>query len=75
MGSDVRFRWRKSSDSGENGERVELGAAWRKSSHSGENGACVELGNVGAVRDSKNPTGPRIGVDLDTFVRWVKTDR
>jgi hypothetical protein len=37
---------------------------WRKSSYSGEGGGnCVELAltNQGAaVRDSKNPTGPRL---------------
>ena len=75
MGSDLAFRWRKSSYSGGNGDCVELGVAWRKSSFSGESGDCVELGNVGAVRDSKNPAGPMISVDLDALVRWVKTDR
>ncbi len=41
------------------------GAAWRKSSYSGNNGGeCVEVaaatrGTV-AVRDSKNPDGPRL---------------
>lgn len=75
MGSELALRWRKSSYSGATGECVELGVAWRKSSFSGGNGECVELGHEGAVRDSKNPAGPRISVDLDTLVRWVKTDR
>jgi hypothetical protein len=75
MGSDPAFRWRMSSFSGETGDCVELGVTWRKTSFSSEAGACVELGNVGAVRDSKNPAGPRISVDLDALVRWVKTDR
>jgi hypothetical protein len=75
MDSDLMFRWRKSSYSGGNGECVELGVAWRKSSYSGGTGDCVELANVGAVRDSKNPAGPTVSVDLGTLVRWVKTDR
>jgi Domain of unknown function (DUF397) len=37
---------------------------WRKSSHSGNNGGnCVEAGNAAhliAVRDSKDPDGPRL---------------
>ena len=37
---------------------------WRKSTYSGANGGnCVEVGNtanVVAVRDSKNPDGPRL---------------
>jgi uncharacterized protein DUF397 len=41
------------------------GALWRKSSYSGSNGgACVEvarnLPGVVAMRDSKNPAGPRL---------------
>lgn len=39
-------------------------AAWRKSSYSGGNGNCVEVARnlpaVVAVRDSKNPLGPRL---------------
>ena len=37
---------------------------WRKSSHSGANGSCIEAGSPAldtvAVRDSKNPDGPRL---------------
>lgn len=72
MGSDLVFRWRKSSYSGQTGECVELGVAWRKSSFSGQDGQCVELANVGAVRDSKNPVGPMIRGDLDALVAAVK---
>ena len=52
---------------------------WRKSSHSaGNNGDCVELAYVsklGAVRDSKNPNGPTLVVDLAEFVQSVKAGR
>jgi hypothetical protein len=75
MGSDLVFRWRKSSFSGSTGDCVELGAAWRKSSFSGGNGECVELANTGAVRDSKNPEGPVISADLDALVSSVKAGR
>jgi hypothetical protein len=48
---------------------------WRKSSHSGGNGACVELAHTGAVRDSKNPDGPILRVDLDSLLATVKAGR
>lgn len=48
------------------------GARWRKSSRSNGGGQCVELANVGAVRDSKNPTGPALAVDLRALVAAVK---
>jgi predicted secreted Zn-dependent protease len=38
-------------------------AQWRKSSHSSGNGACVEMAETGdliAVRDSKDPAGPKL---------------
>ena len=57
-----RARWRKSGYSGQNGNCVEV-AGWRKSSFSAQNGACVEAGTAGpaiAVRDSKDPDGPRL---------------
>ena len=47
-------------------------AVWRKSTRSQNEGACVELGNTGAVRDSKNPTGPVLTVDLDGLLAAVK---
>ena len=53
------------------------GVRWRKSSYSsGQNGNCVEvahLGQLGAIRDSKNPTGPAIVVDLASFVAAAKS--
>jgi hypothetical protein len=45
---------------------------WRKSSSSVANGSCVELAHDGAVRDSKNPAGPVLAVDVATFVEAVK---
>ncbi len=58
-----RARWRKSTYSGQNGACVEV-ADWQKSSHSGQNGDCVEvardLPSLVAVRDSKDPEGPRL---------------
>jgi hypothetical protein len=50
---------------------------WRKSSYSsGQNGACVELAHAGAVRDSKNPTGPVLSIgDLPTFLLGIKRGR
>jgi hypothetical protein len=47
------------------GACVEVGAVWRKSSYSmGNGGQCVEVaGNlpqIVAVRDSKDPEGPRL---------------
>lgn len=47
---------------------------WRKSSRSGgTNGDCIELANtLGAVRDSKNPTGPTLSVNLAGMLAAVK---
>ncbi|HEY3611503.1 MAG TPA: DUF397 domain-containing protein [Pseudonocardiaceae bacterium] len=49
------------------------GVTWRKSSYSGEGatGNCVELA-LDAVRDSKNPAGPVLSVDVDALVVAVK---
>lgn len=56
--------WRKSSHSSSpEGNCVEL-AAWRRSSHSSASeGNCVEVADMSsgvAVRDSKDPDGPRL---------------
>lgn len=55
------------------------GAAWRKSSYSGNNGGnCVEVAAASyavAVRDSKDPDGPRLSFTAEawnSFVRAVK---
>jgi Domain of unknown function (DUF397) len=71
-------RWRKSSYSGNSGgDCVEVAAVWRKSSHSGANGGdCVEVAAVAArrdapdaiaVRDSKDPDGPKL---IFTPAQW-----
>ena len=45
---------------------------WRKSSLSGEAGQCVEVARAGAVRDSKNPAGPVLRVDVRTLIAFAK---
>jgi hypothetical protein len=46
-------------------------AQWRKSSYSSASGACVEvtrnLPGIVAVRDSKNPKGPRLIIASDEW--------
>ncbi|MGI8450132.1 MAG: DUF397 domain-containing protein [Streptosporangiaceae bacterium] len=57
------------------------GATWRKSSYSGSNGGdCVEVAMLTdsgrAVRDSKNPDGPKLTFTADewrTFTTSMKT--
>jgi hypothetical protein len=44
---------------------------WRKSSYTGQDN-CVELAAAGAVRDSKNPGGPVLLVDVTALVAAVK---
>ncbi len=48
---------------------------WRKSTYSGGSDGgqnCVELAAQGAMRDSKNPTGPVLSVDITALVAAVK---
>lgn len=50
-------------------------ARWRKSTRSGDQGSCVELRNdLGAVRDSKNTSGPTLAVGLNGLLAAVKAD-
>jgi hypothetical protein len=47
---------------------------WRKSSHSGGGNDCVEIAaaTVGtAVRDSKNPDGPRLSFDSANWAAFI----
>lgn len=49
-------------------------AEWRKSSFSQDGGECVELtwqGGQAFARDSKNPAGPVVPVDLLGLARFV----
>jgi hypothetical protein len=48
---------------------------WRKSSKSTAQDTCVELALVGLVRDSKNPGGPALSVDLGALLAAVKDDQ
>lgn len=48
---------------------------WRKSSYSAGNGGdCVEVAYTGAVRDSKNPTGPALRVNLGQLLAAVQRE-
>jgi len=49
---------------------------WRKSSRSDTGGSCVEVrSDLAAIRDSKNPDGPTLAVDLPAFLTTVRTGR
>jgi hypothetical protein len=56
-----------------NGSELMSDLTWRKSSYSGPEDyqSCVELA-FGAVRDSKNPAGPVLSVDVSALVVAVK---
>lgn len=50
------------------------GLRWRKSTRSATNGACVEIAELTgavAVRDSKDPDGPRLRFDLAAWRAFV----
>jgi hypothetical protein len=69
--------WRKASYSGGNGGGcIEVGV-WRKSSHSGGNGGeCVEVASTGqplvAVRDSKDPNGPKLAFSPPMWQSFIQ---
>ncbi|MBJ6632798.1 DUF397 domain-containing protein [Streptomyces sp. I5] len=47
---------------------------WRKSSHSGDSSNCVEIATTPAavlIRDSKNTSGPALGVSLTTWAAFL----
>jgi hypothetical protein len=48
---------------------------WRKSSRSGSTTNCVELAGTGAVRDSKNPAGPTLEINLRGLLAAAKAGR
>jgi hypothetical protein len=49
---------------------------WRKSSFSGTGGNCVEVRqDLAAIRDSKNPDGPALAVDLSRLLAAVRSGR
>jgi hypothetical protein len=72
--------WRKTTYSGANGGGcVEVGV-WRKSGHSGANGGeCVEVASTEeslvAVRDSKNPNGPKLAVTPPAWESFIQRVR
>lgn len=45
---------------------------WLKAQRSQNEGACIELGHTGAVRDSKNPAGPTLPVELGNLLAAAK---
>ncbi|GAA3002627.1 DUF397 domain-containing protein [Actinokineospora diospyrosa] len=46
---------------------------WRKSTRSSNGSNCVEVrSDLSAVRDSKNPGGPALPVDIQSLVRHLK---
>lgn len=48
---------------------------WRKASRSGSESNCIELAGTGAVRDSKNPAGPTLKINLHDLLAAVKSGR
>ena len=52
-------------------------AAWRKSTYSNNGGSCVEVGTgvsgVVAVRDSKNPDGPKLVFTSEQWMLFTST--
>lgn len=73
-GQDGFGPWRKSSFSEPNGNNC-VEVAWRKSSFSGPDGnECVEVAfgsTVVGLRDSKNPSGPRLNFEHSRWLAFI----
>lgn len=67
--------WRKSSYSNGQASCVEVKGVWRKSTYSTSNSNCVEVAlgqpDAVAIRDSKNPDGPKLTVTSSTWSAFV----
>jgi hypothetical protein len=49
---------------------------WRKSRHSGQDTNCVEVAHtLDRMRDSKNPSGPVLVVDVTAFLAELRAGR
>ncbi|MCI2420730.1 DUF397 domain-containing protein [Saccharopolyspora sp. K220] len=49
---------------------------WHKSSYSANTGTCIELASsLDRIRDSKDPHGPTLRVNVAGFVQAVKAGR
>lgn len=72
-----RAAWRKSTYSGNGGACVEIASVWRKSTYSNEGGQCVEVARGGpdvvAVRDSKDPAGPKLAFTPEEWKAFTST--
>jgi hypothetical protein len=73
--------WRKSGYSSSQGSACIEAGVWHTSSHSGSSGGnCVQVAGAEhgvAVRDSKDPAGPRLAFSAhawDAFLAQVKAD-
>lgn len=74
------LRWFKSSYSSDSGgECVEVASTWRKSSYSNDSGGdCLEVSacpHTIHIRDSKNPTGPVLGVSGAAWAAFLAGTR
>ncbi|MFI6014908.1 DUF397 domain-containing protein [Streptomyces sp. NPDC051243] len=75
MSTDILDWFKSSYSGGEGGDCLEVAYAWRKSTYSsGEGGECVEVATCPHtihIRDSKNPTGPRLAVTPTTWSAFL----